>query len=136
MIRGLPCGCADGMNMANAWKIHWGRVLVGGLLAELLVFAVVFPTLYLFGQRAFLASILIASAVMPFIFALWVGRHIESRFVMHGALVGIVAAMIYTGLSWGHPQPLLYKVAHGLKVVGGMAGGVVASRRKASANSL
>ena len=36
-------------------------------MAELLVFAVVFPTLYLFGQRAFLASILIASAVSPFI---------------------------------------------------------------------
>ena len=104
--------------------------MVGGFLAELLVFAIVFPTLYLFGQRAFLASILIASAVMPFIFAIWVGRRIESRFVLHGGLVGLVAALIYMGLSWGQPQPLLYKIAHGLKVVGGMAGGVVASRRK------
>ena len=104
--------------------------MVGGFLAELLVFAIVFPTLYLFGQRAFLASILIASAVMPFIFAVWVGRRIESRFVLHGGLVGLVAAVIYMALSWGQPQPLLYKIAHGLKVVGGMAGGVVASRRK------
>ena len=111
-------------------QLRWGRVLVGGFLAELLVFAIVFPALYLFGQRAFLASILAASAVMPFIFAVWVGRHIESRFVVHGALVGLVAALIYIGLAWGQPQPLLYKVAHGLKVVGGVAGGVVASRRK------
>jgi len=111
-------------------QLRWGRVLAGGFLAELLVFAIVFPTLYLFGQRAFLASILIASAVMPFIFAVWVGRRIESRFVLHGGLVGLVAALIYMGLSWGQPQPLLYKIAHGLKVVGGMAGGVVASRRK------
>ena len=104
--------------------------MVGGFLAELLVFAVVFPVLYLFGQRAFLASILIASAVMPFILAIWVGRRIESHFVLHGALVGLVAALFYVGLAWGQPQPLLYKIAHGLKVVGGIAGGVVASRRQ------
>lgn len=104
--------------------------MVGGFLAELLVFAIVFPVLYVFGQRAFLASILVASAVMPFIFAIWVARHAESRLVLHGALVGVVAALIYTGVAWGQPQPLLYKIAHGLKVVGGAAGGVVASRRK------
>src|SRR6202022_2769626 len=111
-------------------QLRLGGVLVGGFLAEVLVFAIVFPVLYLFGQRAFLASILIASAVMPFIFAVWVGRRVESRFVLHGALVGVVAALFYLGLAWGQPQPLLYKIAHGLKVVGGMAGGVVASRLK------
>src|SRR5205809_3467232 len=111
-------------------RLRWGRVLIAGFLAELMVFAIVFPVLYVFGQRAFLASILIASAVMPFIFAVWVGTRIESRFVLHGGLVGLVAALIYMGLSWGQPQPLLYKIAHGLKVAGGMAGGVVASRRK------
>jgi len=111
-------------------QLRLGRILLGGFLAELIVFAIVFPVLYLFGQQAFLASILIASAVMPFIFAVWVGRGIESRFVLHGALVGLVAALIYTGIAWGQPQPLLYKIAHGLKIVGGMAGGAVAARRK------
>jgi hypothetical protein len=106
-----------------------GSVLVGGFLAELFVFAIVFPVLYLFGQNAFLASILVASALMPFIFAIWVGRRVESHFVLQGALVGLVAALIYLGLAWGQPQPLLYKIAHGLKVVGGAAGGMVASRR-------
>src|SRR3954453_11116931 len=100
-------------------QIRWGRVLGAGFLAELLVFAIVFPVLYLFGQRAFLASILIASAVMPFLFALWVGRAVDSRFVLHGALVGLVAALIYLAIAWGQPQPLLYKIAHGLKIVGG-----------------
>lgn len=100
-------------------------------MAELLVFAVVFPTLYLFGHQAFLASILIASAVMPFIFAMWVGTHIESRFVLHGGLVGLVAALTYCVLSWGQPQPLLYQISHGFKIVGGIAGGLAASRRKA-----
>ena len=72
---------------------------------------------------------------MPFILAVWVGRRIESRFGLHGALVGVVAALIYMGLAWGQPQPLLYKIAHGLKVVGGMAGGVVASRLERAADN-
>jgi hypothetical protein len=110
--------------------VRWGRVLVGGFLAEAAVFAIVFPVLYLFGQQAFLASILLASAAMPFVFAMWVCKRVESRFVLHGALVGLVAALIYTGLAWRQPQPLLYKIAHGLKLVGGAAGGIGASRRK------
>jgi hypothetical protein len=113
-----------------ASSLRWERVLIGGFLAELLVFAIVFPVLYFFGQQAFLASILIASFVMPFIFAIWVGNRIASRFVLHGALVGLVAALIYMVIAWGQPQPLLYKIAHGLKIVGGAAGGVVASRLK------
>jgi hypothetical protein len=116
--------------MANSTKIRWIRVLLGGFFAELLVFAVVFPTRALFGQRAFLASILIASAVLPFLFALWVCRKVDSQFVLHGALVGLVAALIYVGLAWGQPEPLFYKISHGRKVVGGTLGGVVASRRK------
>jgi hypothetical protein len=119
--------------MSKIAGIHWGRVLLGGFLAELLVFAIVFPTKYLFGQQAFLASILIASALLPFLFALWVARRISSRFVLHGTLVGVVAALIYLGLAWRQPQPLLYKIAHGLKLVGGAAGGLVASRRKPAA---
>ena len=116
----------------NVNRIHGVRVCIGGFLAELTVFAIVFPARSLFGQRAFLASILVASAVMPFVFAVWVCRRVESRFVLHGALVGIVAALFYLFLAWGQPQPLLYRIAHGLKVLGGAAGGVVASRRKMS----
>ena len=111
-------------------QFRWGRVLIGGFLAELCVFAIVFPVQFLFGQQAFLASILIASALMPFVFAIWVGRRIESRFVLHGALVGLVAALIYTGLAWGQTQPLLYKISHGFKILGGMTGGMMAARRR------
>jgi putative membrane protein (TIGR04086 family) len=113
-------------------KVRWLRVVLGGLMAELLVFAVVFPTLYFFGQRAFLASILVASAVSPFVFAMWVGKRVESRFALHGGLVGVVAALFYLGLTWGQPQPLLYHVSHGFKIAGGIAGGIAASRRKAA----
>jgi len=104
-------------------------VIVGGFLAELGVFAVVFPVLHFFGQRAFLVSILVASVALPLVFAIWVGRHIESQFVLHGVLVGVVAALVYLIVAWGQPEPLLYKIAHGLKLVGGLLGGVMAARR-------
>ena len=111
-------------------QIRWGRVLIAGFVAELMVFAVVFPVLHFFGQQAFLASILIASFAMPLMWAIWVGKHIPSAYVLHGALVGLVAAAIYMILAWGQPQPLLYKIAHGLKVIGGACGGALASRQK------
>jgi hypothetical protein len=106
--------------------LRWGRVIAGGVCAELAVFAIVFPVRYFFGEQAFLASILLASAALPFVFAVWVRRGIESHFVLHGVLVGMVAALMYLGLAWGQPEPLLYKVAHRLKVVGGLLGGVAA----------
>jgi len=46
--------------MADSQRMLWGRVLLGGFLAELLVFANLFPVRHFFGQQAFLASILIA----------------------------------------------------------------------------
>ena len=118
--------------MANNLKIHWALVILGGILAELAVFAIVFPTLHFFGQRAFLASILMASALMPFLFALWLCRRVESRFMLQGALIGLAAALFYSALALGlgQTQPLLYKIAHVLKVVGGACGGLVASRQK------
>lgn len=119
--------CGDSTPM----RIHWIRALIGGIVAEVAVFAIVFPARSLFGQRAFLASILIASALMPMLAALWVCRRVESNFVLHGALVGIAAALFYLALAWGQPEPTLYKIAHGLKIVGGIAGGLIASHRKA-----
>ena len=110
--------------------VRWGRVIVGGVLAELAVFAIVFPVLHFFGQSAFLASILLASLAMPLIFAVWVGRRAKSHFLLQGVLVGVVAALVYLIVAWGQPEPLLYKVAHGLKLAGGLLGGVVARRRK------
>ncbi len=115
--------------MSGSMRIRWARVLLGGFLAEVGVFAIVFPVQYLFGDQAFLASIPVASVAMPLLFALWVARGLESRFVLHGALVGVVAALIYLAIAWGQPEPLLYLVSHGLKVVGGVAGGFMAERR-------
>ena len=111
-------------------RIHWLRVLIGGFLAEVSVIAIVIPVYLLFGQHALPYAALPASLVTCFLFALWVGRRVDSRLVLHGILVGVVATLLYVGLTLGRPEPLAYLVAHVLKILGGAAGGLVAGRRR------
>jgi putative membrane protein (TIGR04086 family) len=111
-------------------RIHWIRILLGGFLAEVCVFLVVIPAYKIFGPRGLTWSALLGSLVMCFLFALWVGRSVESRFVLHGALVGVVATLLYVALSLGKPEPFAYLVAHVLKILGGAAGGAIAGRQR------
>lgn len=73
------------------------------------------------------------SFVTCFLAALWVCRRIESRFILHGTLVGVVAALIYIALTRGQPEPVAYIVAHALKLAGGACGGFVAQVRRSPA---
>jgi putative membrane protein (TIGR04086 family) len=118
--------------MNSSKRIHWVRALIGGFLAELAVFVVVVPILMTAGQHPLLYVAPAASLVMCFLFAFWVGRRIESRFVLHGILVGVVATLIYVGLTRAQPEPPAYLLAHVLKILGGAAGGFVALRRRAA----
>ena len=125
--------------------IRWGRIVVAAFLAEVSVIAIFF--LLLFG--AMLAGVpelarpmstldyvdaMVSSFVMVFVFTLWVGRRIESGFVLHGILVGAVAMLLFVALNFGLngtlEEPPLYWVAHGLKILGGLTGGLVAERRR------
>ena len=77
---------------------------------------------------------LLSSFGMVFLFTLWVGKRIESRFILHGALIGIVGtllfSMMWVGTTRSLAQPPLYVVAHVLKVLGGIAGGFVVEKRR------
>jgi hypothetical protein len=110
-------------------RIHWGRALLGGFFAEVVIFAIVLPVSYLLGEQALLIAVPPACLVATFLFGLWAGRGVGSRFVLHGFLVGAVAALLYIGLTIGQPLPLVYTISHGLKVLGGTAGGFAAERR-------
>ena len=57
-------------------------------------------------------------------------RRIESHFILHGTLVGVVAALIYVALTRAQPEPFSYIVAHALKLLGGACGGFVSERRR------
>jgi hypothetical protein len=114
--------------------IHWLRILFGGFLAEVSVIALVIPVSLLFGKQTIPSTALLGSLVACFLFALWVARRVDSRFVLHGILVGLVATLIYVALTRGRPEPVAYLVAHGLKIIGGAAGGFVAARRQKPAS--
>jgi len=116
--------------MSMSTRIHWVRALIGGFLSEVSLIVLVIPVSLLLGQRAVVYAALLGSLVTCFLFAFWVGRKVDSRFALHGTLVGVVAALVYVGLTLGRPEPSAYLVAHVLKILGGAAGGFVAGRQR------
>ena len=113
-------------------RIRWGRIIAGGLLAEVALIIAIVPAGLKLGDAFLRYTAGPGSFLFCFLGALWVGRKLESRFVLHGVLVGIVAALFYIALTKLQPEPMAYVIAHVLKLAGGAAGGFVAQRRKAA----
>jgi len=112
--------------------IHWGRILLGGLLAEAALILAIVPLGLRFGDNFLHYAAPPGSFLTCLLGALWVGRRIESRFILHGTLLGVVAALIYVALTRAQPEPFVYMVAHALKLAGGACGGFVAQRRRSA----
>ena len=110
-------------------SIRWGWVLLGGLVAEILIFAIAIPTAIFAGEGSLLYTAPTASLVATLVCGWWVARKATHLRVLHGILVGAAAIVIYVAMSLGRPEPLAYVVAHALKVVGGAAGGYVSLGR-------
>ena len=137
--------------MAGTRTIHWKWIVLAAFLAEASVI-VVFFLLLLVATAAGVPRIaspmstldyidaMVSSFAAVFLFTLWVGRRIESGFVLHGALIGVVGAVLFS-IMWrattgALAQPVPYVVAHVLKVVGGITGGLVAEKRKEAVSIL
>jgi len=114
----------------SSTTIHWGRILLGGLLAEVALILAIVPIGLRLGDNFLRYTAPPGSFVMCFLGALWVCRRIESRFILHGTVVGVIAALIYVALTRAQPEPFAYIVAHALKLVGGACGAFVAQRRR------
>jgi hypothetical protein len=106
-------------------QIRWLRILAGGFLSELALFAVFIPAVILLGERPSQYVAVAGSSVMPFLFGMWTTRRVKSSHVFQGMLVGAVGILIYVALTKAQPEPSLYIVAHFLKLAGGAAGGYV-----------
>lgn len=132
--------------MSDIRHIHWKWIVVAGLLAEAAVFAIFFLLLFvatLAGAPEVARPMstldyidaMVSSFTMVFLFTLWVGKRIESGFVLHGVLIGLFGILVFgiviLASTGSLAQPPLYLVAHVLKVVGGIAGGLVAQRQAA-----
>ena len=120
----------EGSNGAVVGKMHWIRILVGGFLAEALLIVAVLPVAMKWGQQPLLYLAPAGSLVLCCVFGWWVARGVESRFTLHGLLVGVVAMLIYLALTRLQPEPWAYVVAHALKLAGGAAGGWIAARSR------
>lgn len=118
------------MEEMSATRIHWGRILIGGLLAEVALILAIVPLGLRLGDNFLHYAAPPGSFVMCFLGALWACRRIESHFIQHGTLVGVVAALIYVALTRAQPEPFAYIVAHVLKLAGGACGGFVAQARR------
>src|SRR5271169_1811437 len=109
-------------------KIHWGRILIGGFLAVGSVWTFVLANSIFFEQHSSRYASPLASMLACFLFAFWVGQRVDASFVLHGALVGVVAILIEFGLTRGQLGAWPYVVGQALSVPCGAAGGLVAGR--------
>jgi hypothetical protein len=116
--------------LSTPGKIEWVRILVGAVLAELILFAIAI-VLYMVpnGSVALLYIVPPACLAATLFFGYRVAAHARAHFILHGALVGCVAALLYIALTWGKALPTSYVVSHFVKVIGGAAGGYLAQRR-------
>ena len=113
-------------------QIRWVRIIVAAVLVELVLFAVAVPLNMSANGRAMLLVLVIPLCVLgTFIGGWWTAQRAGGLFLLHGLLVGAVAALIYGALTWNVSLPTTYIVANYLKLLGGAGGGVLAqlSRR-------
>jgi hypothetical protein len=124
-------------------SLRWGRIALGGFLAELLLILAVIPLQAAGGGQGAITTVAVAGSFVAFIpVAWWLGRRLAQP-VLHGVLMGVFAAAVYTGLFFAGqlfdptipPMPLMYYVAHVLKLAGGAVGGWLARRSAVAARA-
>ena len=117
-------------------SLRWGRIVLGGFVAELILFVPVILVYAVGGGERSVTVIAVAGSFFVFVgVARWLARALPQP-VLHGALMGAAAAALYAGtgliasLFVANPQatPFIYYVAHALKVTGGANGGWLAQR--------
>jgi hypothetical protein len=123
-------------------SVRWLRILLIGIAAEFVLMVVVVPFFLIGGEQAVSIGVSPVTLIVFVPFGLWVARPLQSRFVLHGVLMGAASVIFYNAMNFaatslpGAP-PLnlaqlfspLYLLSHALKLIGGGIGGWLASRR-------
>jgi hypothetical protein len=120
-------------------KLLWGRIVVAGVLCEILYFLYL---QFVLGDvlAAYAVSGMIGVAVCLMLGGIWVGRSASRRPVLQGSLVGVAAIVFYflliVAVAVFAPELMeqaepaefdvpLFLLNHGLKIVGGALGGYI-----------
>ena len=108
-------------------RIRWLRIVGAAILVEVVLLAIAIPLNKSADGRAVLLAIVIPLCVAgTFIGGWWAARGASRLFLIHGLLVGALAALIYGALTWKVSLPAAYIVANSLKLAGGAMGGLMA----------
>jgi putative membrane protein (TIGR04086 family) len=108
-------------------RIHWLRVVLTAVVVEVVLLAIAIPlNMSATGQKTLLALVIPMCVVGAFLGAWWAANKVGSLFLLHGLLVGAIAALIYGALTLKVTLPAAYIVANYLKLFGGAAGGMTA----------
>ena len=123
------------MNAAS--RIHWVRILLGALLLEVVLFVTLVPLSFVH-PTLFLVAVPIGCLAFGYLVTRWALRRVTSRRILHGALIGVVATVIYFGLVLSQPDGMASVVAiYGVPLFWGnnvlrIAGCVLGGMRRSS----
>jgi len=126
---------------------RWTRTVVYGLTAEIAVIPLFGLTYWALGAKPAQYSTMPFSFLVVFVFA-YMAASRTPRPVLQGFMVGVVAFASYFAIgligrlvmtfadvtpteavNLAEPPPYIYAIAHALKLLGGVAGGLVAAQR-------
>jgi hypothetical protein len=131
-------------------QLHWGRIVGGAFLLELLLFVVLIPIGIVYGMPGgpsastdytiFFTAVPIGCFVGSYAISAWMLRKVALRRVLHGTLLGGVATLLYLAICATQPGgvaaviagygPLRFWGFNALRIVGAVLG--VAGRAPAT----
>jgi hypothetical protein len=125
-------------------RIRWGRVVIGAVLLEAALIVAAVPLLGFVANpfapgaqgagdfTIFFMSVAAACFVVGALLGWWVARPLSSRFMLHGALTGVIATMIYLAICSIPPTtiatvvaaygPFWFFLGNGLRIAGATLG--------------
>ena len=120
-------------------SVRWARILGGAFLLELVLIIVLVPPLQILGPERVIPFVSPAVVVFGFAVTWWILRKVSHRLVLHAALIGILATVIYILLCLANPDGIQSVIAmyglfgfilgNGLRIVGCILAGYALQRR-------
>ena len=122
-------------------RIHWGRIIAGAFLLELVLIVVFVPLIASVGLPRLIPFIVAGCFVFGVACGWWVSRKLRARHVFHATAAGILATALYLGLGVLNPEGGLRAVVEGygpttfvlgniLRILGCMLGGYLNRRNQ------